>query len=160
VFGALLGTGLPPAPTYIPVAIVIAPPMTRVGVNPRVVHYFAFFLDVWSDSHPADFAGRRGHRRDRQCIILFDAQPRAADLCFAVHADGWRVRASQAGDQPGTDQFVAALLILVATIGITFASKPSSPTVARSMFWFGSCPRHLLSLFCCAPMNLSRQRDV
>jgi TRAP-type uncharacterized transport system fused permease subunit len=27
IFGAILGTGLPPAPTYILVAIVIAPPM-------------------------------------------------------------------------------------------------------------------------------------
>ena len=30
-FGALLGTGLPPAPTYIITALVIAPPMIRVG---------------------------------------------------------------------------------------------------------------------------------
>ena len=33
IFGALLGTGLPPAPTYILVAIVIAPPMIKVGVG-------------------------------------------------------------------------------------------------------------------------------
>jgi TRAP-type uncharacterized transport system fused permease subunit len=52
VFGALLGTGLPPAPTYILVAIVIAPPMIRVGVNPWVVHFFAFFLGVWGELTP------------------------------------------------------------------------------------------------------------
>jgi len=52
VFGAILGTGLPPAPTYILVAIVIAPPMIRVGVNPWVVHFFAFFLGVWGELTP------------------------------------------------------------------------------------------------------------
>ena len=40
-FGALLGTGLPPAPTYIITALVIAPPMIKVGVDPWVVHFFA-----------------------------------------------------------------------------------------------------------------------
>jgi TRAP transporter 4TM/12TM fusion protein len=49
VFGALLGTGLPPAPTYILVAIVIAPPMIKIGVDPGVVHFFAFFLGVWGE---------------------------------------------------------------------------------------------------------------
>ena len=43
LFGAILGTGLPPAPTYILVAIVIAPPMIKAGLNPWVVHFFAFF---------------------------------------------------------------------------------------------------------------------
>ncbi|HKF99971.1 MAG TPA: TRAP transporter large permease subunit, partial [Xanthobacteraceae bacterium] len=52
VFGAILGTGLPPAPTYILVAIVIAPPMIRVGVDPWVVHFFAFFLGVWGELTP------------------------------------------------------------------------------------------------------------
>ncbi|HYC44341.1 MAG TPA: hypothetical protein VED01_02545 [Burkholderiales bacterium] len=33
-FGALLATGLPPAPAYIITALVIAPPMVRMGVHP------------------------------------------------------------------------------------------------------------------------------
>ncbi len=52
LFGAILGTGLPPAPTYILVAIVIAPPMIKVGVDPWVVHFFAFFLGVWGELTP------------------------------------------------------------------------------------------------------------
>ncbi len=51
-FGALLGTGLPPAPTYILTALVIAPPMIKVGVDPWVVHFFAFFLAVWGELTP------------------------------------------------------------------------------------------------------------
>lgn len=52
LFGALLGTGLPPAPTYILTALVIAPAMIKTGVNPWCVHFFAFFLAVWGELTP------------------------------------------------------------------------------------------------------------
>jgi TRAP transporter 4TM/12TM fusion protein len=51
-FGALLGTGLPPAPTYILTALVIAPAMIKVGINPWVIHFFAFFVAVWGELTP------------------------------------------------------------------------------------------------------------
>jgi len=121
VFGALLGTGLPPAPTYILVAIVIAPPMTRVGVNPWVVHFFAFFLGVWGELTPptslvaavtakianASFYATLG-RALQICVSLFT-------LMAGVFVHPKLVV------EPGIDQFGAALLILVATIGITFS---------------------------------------
>ena len=49
IFGAILGTGLPPAPVYILVAIVIGPPFIKAGVNPWVVHFFAFFIGVFGE---------------------------------------------------------------------------------------------------------------
>ena len=49
IFGAILGTGLPPAPTYILVAIVIAPPMIQAGINPWIVHFFSFFLACFGE---------------------------------------------------------------------------------------------------------------
>jgi TRAP-type uncharacterized transport system fused permease subunit len=52
IFGAILGTGLPPAPTYILVAIVVAPAFIKVGVNPWVVHFFAFFIGVFGELTP------------------------------------------------------------------------------------------------------------
>src|SRR6185312_13091724 len=52
LFGAILGTGLPPAPTYILVAIVIAPPFIKLGVNPWVIHFFAFFVGVFGELTP------------------------------------------------------------------------------------------------------------
>lgn len=51
-FGALLGTGLPPAPTYILTALVIAPHMIKLGMDPWAVHFFAFFLAVWGELTP------------------------------------------------------------------------------------------------------------
>jgi TRAP-type uncharacterized transport system fused permease subunit len=52
IFGAILGTGLPPAPTYILTALVIAPPMIRLGIDPWVVHFFAFFVGVFGELTP------------------------------------------------------------------------------------------------------------
>jgi TRAP transporter 4TM/12TM fusion protein len=121
IFGALLGTGLPPAPTYILVAIVIAPPMIKVGVNPWVVHFFAFFLGVWGELTPptslvaavtakianASFYATLG-RALQICVSLFT-------LMAGVFVHPELVI------EPGLAQMSAALLILVATIGITFS---------------------------------------
>jgi TRAP transporter 4TM/12TM fusion protein len=52
VFGTLVGTGLPPAPTYILTVLVIAPFMIKAGVDPWVVHFFAFFVGVWGELTP------------------------------------------------------------------------------------------------------------
>ena len=52
LFGAILGTGLPPAPVYILVAIVIGPPFIKVGVDPWVVNFFAFFIGVFGELTP------------------------------------------------------------------------------------------------------------
>jgi TRAP transporter 4TM/12TM fusion protein len=51
-FGYLIGMGLPVAPTYIIIAIVIAPFMIRAGVDPWVVHFFAFLVAVFGELSP------------------------------------------------------------------------------------------------------------
>ncbi len=121
VFGALLGTGLPPAPTYILTALVIAPPMIRAGVDPWVVHFFAFFLAVWGELTPptsvvaavtakiadASFMGTL-FRGIKLCVSLFV-------LMAAVFARPELVL------EPGLAQLGAMALVLVATIGITFS---------------------------------------
>jgi TRAP-type uncharacterized transport system fused permease subunit len=52
VFGWFLGTGLPPTATYIIGAVIIVPPMTKLGINPWVAHFFVFFLSVWGELSP------------------------------------------------------------------------------------------------------------
>ena len=121
IFGAILGTGLPPAPTYILVAIVIAPPMIKAGLNPWVVHFFAFFLAVFGELTPptslvaavtakiADASFYRVLNRAMQiCISLFT-------LMVAVFVHPELVVA------PGLDQIGAALLVGISTIGISFS---------------------------------------
>jgi len=120
-FGAILGTGLPPAPTYILVAIVIAPPMIQAGINPWVVHFFAFFLACFGELTPptslvaavtAKIANANFYsvlnRAMQICISLFT-------LMVAVFVHPELVV------QPGIHQIGAAFLVGIATIGISFS---------------------------------------
>jgi len=120
-FGALLGTGLPPAPTYIITALVIAPAMITVGVNEWVVHFFAFFLAVWGELTPptsvvAAVTAKIADAPFLQtlfrgiliCISLFV-------LMFGVFTRPELVK------EPGIDQLQAMLLMMASTIGLSFA---------------------------------------
>jgi TRAP transporter 4TM/12TM fusion protein len=121
VFGAILGTGLPPAPTYILVAIVIAPPMIKMGVNPWVVHFFAFFLGVWGELTPPTsiVAAVTAKIADAS---FYQTLGRALQICVSLFTlmAGVFVR-PELVIEPGWQQMQAAFLILVATIGITFS---------------------------------------
>jgi TRAP transporter 4TM/12TM fusion protein len=120
LFGAILGTGLPPAPVYILVAIVIGPPFIKAGVNPWVVHFFAFFIGVFGELTPptsitaaitAKIANASFYvtlwRSVQICVSLFT-------LMAGVFVHPELVV------KPGLDQMGAAYLVLVATLGITF----------------------------------------
>jgi TRAP transporter 4TM/12TM fusion protein len=120
IFGAILGTGLPPAPVYILVAIVIGPPFIKAGVNPWVVHFFAFFIGVFGELTPptsitAAITSKIANasfyttlwRSVQICVSLFT-------LMVAVFVHPELVV------KPGLDQMGAAYLVLVATLGITF----------------------------------------
>jgi TRAP transporter 4TM/12TM fusion protein len=121
VFGALLGTGLPPAPTYILVAIVIAPPMIRIGVNPWVVHFFAFFLGVWGELTPPTSIVAAVTAKIANASF-YETLGRALQICVSLFTlmAGVFIR-PELVVEPGLSQLTAALLILVATIGITFS---------------------------------------
>ncbi len=125
IFGALLGTGLPPAPTYILVAIVIAPPMIRVGVNPWVVHFFAFFLGVWGELTPPTsiVAAVTAKIADAS---FYQTLGRALQICVSLFTlmAGVFIR-PELVVEPGLGQMTAAGLILAATIGITFSLQAS-----------------------------------
>ncbi|MEJ2436345.1 MAG: TRAP transporter large permease subunit, partial [Pseudolabrys sp.] len=121
LFGVVLGTGLPPAPVYILVAIVIAPPFIQAGVNPWVVHFFAFFVAVFGELTPptsitaaitSKIAGASFYvtlwRSVQICVCLFTLM-----VGIFIHPELVKV--------PGLDQVPAAYLIGVATLGITFS---------------------------------------
>jgi TRAP-type uncharacterized transport system fused permease subunit len=121
IFGAILGTGLPPAPVYILVAIVIGPPFITAGVNPWVVHFFAFFIGVFGELTPptsitAAITSKIANasfyttlwRSVQICVSLFTLM-----AGVFVHP-GLVVK-------PGLDQLAAAYLVLVPTLGITFS---------------------------------------
>ncbi|MBF2760362.1 MAG: TRAP transporter permease [Ectothiorhodospiraceae bacterium AqS1] len=120
IFGALLGMGLPPAPTYILTALVIAPQMIKAGMDPWPVHFFAFFLAVWGELTPptsvvaavtsriarASFGGTL-LRSLGLCTSLFV-------LMAAVFVRPEIVL------EPGLAQLAATALVLMAATGLTF----------------------------------------
>jgi TRAP-type uncharacterized transport system fused permease subunit len=121
VFGALLGTGLPPAPTYILTALVIAPPMIKAGVDPWAVHFFAFFLAVWGELTPPTSVVAAVTAKIADASFLGTLN-RAIKLCVCLFTlmAGVFVR-PELVVQPGVDQFIAAGLIMTATIGVVFS---------------------------------------
>ena len=132
VFGAMLGTGLPPAPTYILVAIVIAPPMIKVGVNPWVVHFFAFFLGVWGELTPPTSLVAAVTAKIANASF-YTTLNRALQICVSLFTlmAGVFVH-PELVIEPGVAQFGAAVLILVATIGITFSLQARYSEACRS----------------------------
>jgi TRAP transporter 4TM/12TM fusion protein len=123
LFGAVLGTGLPPAPTYILVAIIIAPPMIKVGVNPWVVHFFAFFLAVWGELTPPTSLVAAVTAKIANASF-YTTLGRALQICVSLFTlmAGVFVH-PELVIEPGLAQLVAAALILTATIGITFSMQ-------------------------------------
>jgi len=121
LFGALLGTGLPPAPTYIITALVIAPPMIRVGVDPWVVHFFAFFLAVWGELTPPTSVAAAVTAKIADASFM-QTLFRAITICVSLFVlmAGVFTR-PELVLEPGVAQIGAALLIMTATVGVTFS---------------------------------------
>lgn len=120
-FAALVGTGLPPAPTYIITALVIAPTMVKVGVDPWVVHFYAFFLAVWGELTPPTsvVAAVTSKIADASFMgTLF----RAIQLCAVLFVlMGGIFSRPELVLEPGLAQLGAFGLFLVATVGIQFS---------------------------------------
>ncbi len=50
--GVFLGLGIPPSACYLISAVVVIPPMTELGINPWIAHFFLFFIAVISEYSP------------------------------------------------------------------------------------------------------------
>jgi TRAP-type uncharacterized transport system fused permease subunit len=120
-FGALLGTGLPPAPTYIITALVIAPAIIKVGVDPWVVHFFAFFLAVWGEVTPPTSISAAVTSKIAEASFM-QTLFHAITICVSLFVlmAGVFTR-PELVIEPGIAQIGAMLLILTATIGVTFS---------------------------------------
>ena len=155
IFGALLGTGLPPAPTYILVAIVIAPPMIKVGVNPWVVHFFAFFLGVWGELTPPTSLVAAVTAKIANASF-YTTLNRALQICVSLFTlmAGVFVHPNLV-IEPGVAQLTAALLILVATIGITFSLQ----AFFADSTWRSAASGCVLAAFALVRAALPRRAD-
>ncbi|MBL7203792.1 MAG: TRAP transporter permease [Desulfobacteraceae bacterium] len=52
LIGVFLGLGIPPSACYLLSAVIVIPPMIRIGINPWVAHFFLFFIAVISEYSP------------------------------------------------------------------------------------------------------------
>src|SRR5579875_3916775 len=152
IFGVILGCGLPPAPVYILVAIVIGPPFIKAGVNPWVVHFFAFFIGVFGELTPptsitAAITSKIANasfyttlwRSVQICVSLFTLM-----VGVFVHPE--------LVVKPGLDQLGAAYLVLVATVGITF-SLQAVYSETRAIDWGVRLALAAMSLFILLSFN-------
>ena len=120
-FGALLGMGLPPAPTYIITALVIVPPIIKVGVDPWVVHFFAFFVAVWGEVTPPTSISAAVTSKIANTSFMWTLG-HALLICVGLFTlmAGVFTR-PELVIEPGLAQIGALLLILTATIGVVFS---------------------------------------
>lgn len=120
-FGALLGMGLPPAPTYIVTALVVVPPFIKIGVNPWVVHFFAFFVAVWGEVTPPTSVSAAVTSKIAETSFM-QTLFRALTICISLFVlmAGVFTR-PELVVEPGWDQIGAMVLVATATVGITFS---------------------------------------
>jgi TRAP transporter 4TM/12TM fusion protein len=122
-FGAMLGMGLPPAPTYIITALVIAPPIIKAGVDPWVVHFFAFFVAVWGEVTPPTSISAAVTSKIAGASFMWTLF-HALLICVGLFTlmAGVFTR-PELVLEPGLAQIGALLLILIATLGVIFSMQ-------------------------------------
>ena len=121
VFGWLAGTGLPPTATYIIGAIVIVPPMRKVGIDPWVAHFFVFLLSVWGElSPPTSLTAAVSARIANVSFMrtMFEALKICAPITLMTFAIFTR---SNMVTTTGWLAIADTLLVLASTLGIAFA---------------------------------------
>jgi TRAP transporter 4TM/12TM fusion protein len=52
IIGVFLGLGIPPSACYIISAVIVIPPMIKIGINPWIAHFFLFFIAIISEYSP------------------------------------------------------------------------------------------------------------
>jgi TRAP-type uncharacterized transport system fused permease subunit len=120
-FGYLVGMGLPVAPTYIILAVVIALFMIRAGFNPWVVHFFAFFVAVFGELSPPTSVTAAVTSRIAEAPFVA-TMIHAMGLCMPlILMIGAVFTRPELVIEPGTAQLTAMVIVLMATLAMSFA---------------------------------------
>ncbi len=121
VFGWLAGAGLPPTATYIIGAVVIVPPLKQLGIDPWVAYFFVFLLSVWGElSPPTSLTAAVSARIANASFLrtMYEALKICAPITLMTFAIFTRFNMVV---NPGWLQVADSTLVLVGTVGITFA---------------------------------------
>lgn len=120
-FGAVVGTGLPPAPTYILTALVIAPAMIKVGIDPWVIHFFAFFVAVWGELTPPTSVVAAVTSKIAEASFMATLFRGIQLCCVLFLLMGGVFARPELVLEPGMAQLGAMALLMVGAVGIQFS---------------------------------------
>ena len=121
IFGWLAGAGLPPTATYIIGAVVIVQPMRKFGIDPWIAHFFVFLLSVWGElSPPTSLTAAVSARIANASFIktMYEALRICAPITLMTFAIFTRPNMVV---NPGWMQIADTILVLIGTLGITYA---------------------------------------
>jgi TRAP-type uncharacterized transport system fused permease subunit len=101
--------------------VVIVPPMKKLGIDPWISHFFVFLLSVWGElSPPTSLTAAVSARIANASFLrtMYEALKICAPITLMTFAIFTR---SNMVVNPGWMQIVDATLVLVSTVGVTFA---------------------------------------
>jgi TRAP transporter 4TM/12TM fusion protein len=121
IFGWILGAGLPPTATYLIGAVIIVPPMTKLGIDPWVSHFFVFFLAVWGELSPPTSLSAAVCARIANASFM-RTMWESLKICLAITLMTFvPFTRSELVLQPGWAQIGDCLLVATACSGLAFA---------------------------------------
>jgi TRAP transporter 4TM/12TM fusion protein len=121
IFGWLVGAGLPPTATYIIGAVIIVQPLTNLGVNPWVAHFFVFLISVWGELSPPTSLTAAVSARIAEASFM-RTMWEALKICLPITLMTFAIftRANMVVTT-GWAQIIDATLVLIGTSGLAFA---------------------------------------
>ncbi|MEG9883362.1 MAG: TRAP transporter large permease subunit [Hyphomicrobiales bacterium] len=120
-FGYIVGMGLPVSPTYIITAVVIAPFMIKAGLDPWVVHFFAFFVAVFGELSPPTSVVAAVTSRIANASFIRTMMA-ALVICMPLMVMMAAIFARpELVVAPGFGQIPACLVVSIATLGLSLA---------------------------------------
>jgi TRAP-type uncharacterized transport system fused permease subunit len=121
IFGWLVGMGLPPTATYIIGAVVIVGPLTKLGVNPWVAHFFVFLISVWGElSSPTSLTAAISARIAEASFMK--TMWEALRICLPITLMTFAIFArTDMVVNPGWPQIAATLVVFIGTSATAFA---------------------------------------
>ena len=121
IFGWLVGMGLPPTATYIIGAVVIVGPMTKLGVNPWVAHFFVFLLSVWGELSPPTSLTAAISARIAEANFM-QTMWEALRICLPITLMTFAIFSrSEIVVHPGWTQIGSTLVVTIGTFGTALA---------------------------------------
>jgi len=139
VFGWLVGMGLPPTATYIIGAVVIVGPLTKLGINPWVAHFFIFLISVWGELSPPTSLTAAISARIAEASFMRTMWV-ALKICLPITLMTFAIFSrSEMVVHPGWTQVASTLVVTVGTCGTALAmfgrivENPAGDILLRSV---------------------------